>query len=314
MPEPHCSQHDGYIRRYLDTGERRIIGIGREVIGVRKDGTTFPMTLAVTATPLQGRMSFTGAIRDVTAQKEAEERERRLLRHAAQNQRLADVGAMTARIAHDFGNPLAGLSMTAQRLLRLLGREPLPVDRLKESDRDDARDRASSRWARGGVQGVHPRAAARGHRDSRDGVPARGHGGVAGRGERARYRARGRARRAAARHRGRSGKAAAGIRQPDQERARGDRSRARRGADRGRIRKDGEKIVVSVADTGPGIPPGKDVFALFETTKPTGTGLGLPICRQIVIAHGGGIQYAAATPTGTVFRVELPTHGPSTRL
>ena len=77
---------------------------------------------------------------------------------------------------------------------------------------------------------------------------------------------------------------------------------------------EGEKIVVSVADTGPGIPPGKDVFALFETTKPTGTGLGLPICRQIVMAHGGGIQYAAADPTGTVFRVELPIHGSSPRV
>jgi len=77
MPEPYRGEHDGYIRRYLATGEPRIIGIGREVVGRRKDGATFPMALAVTATPLHGRMLFTGAIRDRSEEREAEERERR---------------------------------------------------------------------------------------------------------------------------------------------------------------------------------------------------------------------------------------------
>jgi signal transduction histidine kinase len=71
-----------------------------------------------------------------------------------------------------------------------------------------------------------------------------------------------------------------------------------------------EKVRVVVEDTGPGIPEGLDVFALFETTKMAGTGLGLAICKQIVVAHGGGITFASRIPTGTVFYVDLPLSGP----
>jgi signal transduction histidine kinase len=72
-----------------------------------------------------------------------------------------------------------------------------------------------------------------------------------------------------------------------------------------------EKIAVIVEDTGPGIPAGLDVFRLFETTKPNGTGLGLPIVRQIIVAHGGGIDFAHVQPHGTAFTIGLPSHGPS---
>jgi hypothetical protein len=72
----------------------------------------------------------------------------------------------------------------------------------------------------------------------------------------------------------------------------------------------GEQVRISITDTGPGVPDGLDVFALFETTKPQGTGLGLPICRQIVAAHGGGLDFAPIVPHGTVFHVDLPIAGP----
>ncbi|HJT80677.1 MAG TPA: PAS domain S-box protein, partial [Chthoniobacterales bacterium] len=72
MPEPYRSEHDGYLERYRRTGERRIIGIGREVRGRRKDGTEFPMDLAVSATNLGDRRIFTGLVRDITARKELE--------------------------------------------------------------------------------------------------------------------------------------------------------------------------------------------------------------------------------------------------
>ncbi len=73
MPEPYHSEHDGYLERYRRTGERRIIGIGREVRGRRKDGTEFPMDLAVSATNVGKRRIFTGLVRDITERKRLEE-------------------------------------------------------------------------------------------------------------------------------------------------------------------------------------------------------------------------------------------------
>ena len=73
MPEPYHSEHDRYLQHYLDTGERRIIGIGREVRGLRKNGTDFPLDLAVSATNLGHRRIFTGLVRDITARRRLEQ-------------------------------------------------------------------------------------------------------------------------------------------------------------------------------------------------------------------------------------------------
>jgi two-component system sensor kinase FixL len=88
MPEPYHSEHDGYIAHYLDTGQARIIGIGREVLGRRKDGSTFPMDLAVSGFRLGDERFFTGIVRDITGRKlgeadlrEAEERMRSVVNH-----------------------------------------------------------------------------------------------------------------------------------------------------------------------------------------------------------------------------------------
>ena len=74
MPSPYFEDHDCYIRNYLQTGERKIIGIGREVVGKRKDGATFPISLAVSEMRLGGERHFTGIIRDITDRKQAEQR------------------------------------------------------------------------------------------------------------------------------------------------------------------------------------------------------------------------------------------------
>ena len=72
MPEPYHSEHDGYLHNFITSGEKKIIGIGREVIGRRKDGSTFPMDLAVSEMQLSGRKMFTGIVRDITERKQVE--------------------------------------------------------------------------------------------------------------------------------------------------------------------------------------------------------------------------------------------------
>jgi signal transduction histidine kinase len=69
-------------------------------------------------------------------------------------------------------------------------------------------------------------------------------------------------------------------------------------------------VRISVQDSGPGFPPTVQGFKLFETTKPQGTGLGLAVARQIVLAHGGQIEYLPAVPCGTVFHIDLPRKPP----
>lgn len=78
MPDPYRGEHDGYLRNYRRTGQRKIIGIGREVVGRRRDGSTFPLDLSVSEVRLGDRRLFTGIIRDITERKDAE-RHRNLL-------------------------------------------------------------------------------------------------------------------------------------------------------------------------------------------------------------------------------------------
>ncbi|WP_119269519.1 PAS domain S-box protein [Taklimakanibacter deserti] len=106
MPEPFHSEHDGYLSNYLTTGKRKIIGIGREVVGKRKDGTTFPLDLAVSEFFADGTRYFAGIITNLSERKRVEEALLDSERKLAQAQRLEAVGQLTGGIAHDFNNLL----------------------------------------------------------------------------------------------------------------------------------------------------------------------------------------------------------------
>ena len=138
MPEPYRQQHDGYLDQYLTTGTKKIIGIGREVAGQRKDGSTFPAELAVSEAWLGERRVFVGLVRDITDRKQAEaalrDGNRRLAEALAalqaksdevktmtqqlwQAAKLASVGELAASIAHELNNPLATVSLRVESLL-----------------------------------------------------------------------------------------------------------------------------------------------------------------------------------------------------
>jgi two-component system sensor kinase FixL len=114
MPSPYQEEHDGYLARYLRTGERRIIGIGREVTAKRKDGTTFPIQLSVGEMAVDGQRKFTGIIHDLSSRVRVEEQ----LREQAA---LVRLGEMAAVIAHEVKNPLAAVRGAIQVIGKRLG-------------------------------------------------------------------------------------------------------------------------------------------------------------------------------------------------
>jgi len=119
MPEPYRGEHDRYVANYNETGVAQIIGIGREVTGLRKDGTLFPMDLSVGEAKQEGESIFVGIIHDLTGRKRTEEQ-------LAQAQKMETVGQLSGGIAHDFNNLLTVILGNAEALgIRLKARDDL---------------------------------------------------------------------------------------------------------------------------------------------------------------------------------------------
>ena len=120
MPSPYREAHDGYLSRYMLTGERRIIGIGRVVVGERKDGSTFPMELAVGEMRSSNQRFFTGFIRDLTERQKTEARLQELQSELVHVSRLTALGEMASTLAHELNQPLSAIANYMKGSRRLL--------------------------------------------------------------------------------------------------------------------------------------------------------------------------------------------------
>lgn len=109
MPNPYREEHDGYLQRYLETGVMRIIGQRRELVGNRKDGSTFPVDLHVSEVQLPNGRLFAGIVSDISIRKKAEEQRRRQQVELASVSRMTTIGGLATAIAHELNQPLTAI-------------------------------------------------------------------------------------------------------------------------------------------------------------------------------------------------------------
>lgn len=133
MPPPYAQEHDGYLQRYLSTGSKRIIGIGRIVVGERKDGSTFPMELAVGELRSPHARFFTGFVRDLTERQETEARLQELQAELIHISRLTAMGEMASALAHELNQPLSAIASYLSGARRLIEQHDQADGRIAEA-------------------------------------------------------------------------------------------------------------------------------------------------------------------------------------
>jgi two-component system sensor kinase FixL len=308
MPSPYRESHDDYLSRYLRTGERRIIGIGRLVVGERKDGSTFPMELAVGEMRSGDRHFFTGFIRDITQRQASEARLQELQSELVHISRLTAMGQMASALAHELNQPLLAIVGYMKGSRRLL-----------ESDAEDrsgmlrdALDKASDQALRAGQIIRRLREfVGRGDSERRiesvkkliEEASALALVGTKDQGVRVRFQF----------------DPAVDLVLVDKVQIQqvllnllrnaveAMATSPRRELVISTAASDDDMIAISVADSGAGIAPeiASQLFQPFVTSKAQGMGVGLSICRTIVEAHGGRITVEANPSGGTIFRFTL---------
>jgi two-component system sensor kinase FixL len=294
MPSPYHEEHDTYLARYLTTGQAKIIGTGREVTGLRRDGTTFPLHLSVGEATVEGERRFTGILHDLSARVRIEEQLR-------ERTALARLGEMAAVIAHEVKNPLAGVRGAIQVIRGRLPADSTDAPILSEIvSRIDTLDHLMKDlllFARP----PQPR------RVPVDVVPIVEmtvqlicqDPSLAG----LRVEVNGAAPPVAA---------DAEMLKIVFQNLLVNAAHAMHG--RGEIEVTVSAVdstcLIAFADNGPGIPADirEKIFTAFFTTKTRGSGLGLATAKRLVEAHYGAIQVHCPPAGGTTVTVRLPSH------
>jgi len=141
MPSPDRERHAGYILRYLETGERRIIGKGRVVFAARSDGSTFPMELSIGEANTGAERIFTGFIRDLTERRQAEARLEDLQAELIHVSRVSAMGSMASTLAHELNQPIGAIANYVEAVRdRLVDLDPEELPMLVEALNDAAKD------------------------------------------------------------------------------------------------------------------------------------------------------------------------------
>lgn len=308
MPSPDRERHDNYLSRYMATGERRIIGIGRLTTARRRDGTTFPIHLHIGEARIDEARVFTGFIQDLTERQRTERELHNLQSELAHVSRVTEVGALATSIAHELNQPLTAIVYYAETAYELLENpDPDTVAVIREAMRDCVE------------QSIRAGEIVRRLRDFM------AHGEIERRSE-SLNRLISEASALAMIDAREQGVEFAVTLDPSADAVLVDRiqiqqvlvnlmrnaieamadCRVRQLEIRSRTEPDGF-IRVTVADSGPGLPPeiADKLFQPFLTTKAEGMGIGLSICQTIVHAHEGQIWAEPSRLGGTAFHFTL---------
>ncbi len=320
MPEPHSADHDSYMKRYLETGEKHIIGIGREVWAKRKGGETFKAELAVGEVSSGEDVIFTGFIRDISERVDAQRKAARLQRSLDQMARTQMLGEMSSALAHEINQPLTAVSNFTRAAGRALAKPEIDrekvagfVERAAEQvQRAGEIIKRMRRLIERGQADLEPddineivREAIRSQRDIEE-VPPQVVLDLATDlppvlADRIQVQ-----------------QVIINLVQNAQEAMIGyedhDVHLATALSDTlGPIRLraahvDAGEVMITVSDTGPGFPEGmaEQLFEPFVTKKPNGLGVGLAVCRSIIHAHGGKIWAENGANGGSEFHFTLP--------
>jgi two-component system sensor kinase FixL len=308
MPAPYRDNHNAYLERYLRTGEKRIIGIGRVVVGERRDGSTFPMELAVGEMVSGKTRFFTGFIRDLTERQKAEARLQELQSELVHISRLTALGEMASALAHELNQPLSAIAnymKGSRRLLEHLSDQQSTMIR-------EAMDKAAEQSLRAGQIIRRLRDfVARGETERRieslkkllEEASALALVGAKDRGVRVTYGFDPALDSVLADKVQVQQVVLNLVRNAIEAMEQSDHRDLMIGTERG---PDGMAIV-KIVDTGTGIAPEivDQLFQPFITTKSQGLGVGLSISRTIVESHGGRIWVEPNPAGGTIFRFTL---------